>query len=187
MGRSGVEVASESARGLDDGGSPAGVLGWALGLVSGNHACELRYREPPVGEGKDKEEHVGSVGLGGDGAIVLCGCDAAASAACAAAPSFAVLAAALVGVGAMSVVAQIIVPLAASLAAPHERGQVVGTVMSGLLIGILASRTLSGLLGQFGGWRLVFAVAAAAMLALSVALRRALPSLPATEPGDTTP
>jgi predicted MFS family arabinose efflux permease len=107
---------------------------------------------------------------------------AAASAACAATPSFAVLAAALVGVGAMSVVAQVIVPLASSLAAPHERGKVVGTVMSGLLVGILASRTLSGLVAQLGGWRLVFALAAGAMLALSVVLRRALPSLPPSQP-----
>ncbi len=103
---------------------------------------------------------------------------ALACAACAAAPAFGVLAAALVAVGVTSVVAQIVVPLSASLAGPEERGQVVGTVMSGLLIGILIARTASGLVAELGGWRLVFVLAAAAMLALSLVLRRALPHAP---------
>ena len=106
---------------------------------------------------------------------------AAAAAACAAAPSFLVLAAALAALGTLSVVAMIVVPLAASLAGPQQRGQVVGTVMSGLLIGILASRTLSGLIAALGGWRLVFALAAAAMVALALALRRGLPVVAPTE------
>ncbi len=104
-----------------------------------------------------------------------------AAAACAAAPSFVVLAAALAALGALSVVAMIMVPLAATLAGPEHRGQVVGTVMSGVLIGILASRTLSGLIAAVGGWRLVFAVAAIAMLALAVVLRRGLPVVAPTE------
>jgi predicted MFS family arabinose efflux permease len=53
--------------------------------------------------------------------------------------------------------------------------------MSGLLIGILLSRTLSGLIAELGGWRLVFALAAVAMLALAVALRRGLSPIPPTE------
>jgi predicted MFS family arabinose efflux permease len=107
---------------------------------------------------------------------------AVALAVCAAAPSFAVLAAALLGAGALSVVAQIVVPLASTLAGPDERGQVVGTVMSGLLIGILSARTLAGLIAQLGGWRLVFALAAAAMLVLSLTLWRMLPTMPQAEP-----
>jgi predicted MFS family arabinose efflux permease len=106
---------------------------------------------------------------------------AAALAACAAAPSFGVLSAALIAVGALSVVAQIIVPLASTLAGPEERGQVVGTVMSGLLIGILSARTLSGLVAQLGGWRLVFVLAAGAMVILSLTLARTLPAVPQTE------
>lgn len=91
------------------------------------------------------------------------------------APSFAVLAAALLVVGVASAVAQIVVPLASSLAADDERGAVVGTVMSGLLIGILLARTLSGLLAEIGGWRFVFAVAAGVMLILAAVLQRSLP------------
>lgn len=93
----------------------------------------------------------------------------------AAAPSFSLLAAALLVVGVTSVVAQILVPLASTLAAENERGRVVGKVMSGLLVGILVARTASGLLSELGGWRLVFGLSAALMLALSAVLRRSLP------------
>jgi predicted MFS family arabinose efflux permease len=113
--------------------------------------------------------------------LVLLGA-AAASVAGAMAPSFAVLAACLVAIGVLSAVAQIVVPLASSLAGPDERGRVVGTVMSGLLIGILVARTVSGLVAELGGWRLVFAVGALAMLALSWLMRRALPPVPPVEP-----
>jgi predicted MFS family arabinose efflux permease len=91
------------------------------------------------------------------------------------APSFSVLAAALLVVGVTSVVAQILVPLASSLAAEEERGRVLGKVMSGLLVGILVARTASGLLSELDGWRLVFAISAALMLALSLVLHRSLP------------
>jgi predicted MFS family arabinose efflux permease len=100
---------------------------------------------------------------------------AVALAVCAAAPGFAVLAIGLIVVGALSCVAQILVPLAATLAAPQERGQVVGSVMSGLLIGILSARIVSGIVAQIGGWRLIFALAAGLMLVLAVVLRRVLP------------
>jgi predicted MFS family arabinose efflux permease len=96
-------------------------------------------------------------------------------AATAASPSFTLLAAALVVVGLTSVVAQILVPLASTLAAEHERGKVVGNVMSGLLVGILVARTASGLIAELGGWRLVFAVSAALMLVLAGVLRASLP------------
>jgi predicted MFS family arabinose efflux permease len=100
---------------------------------------------------------------------------ALALAATAASPSFPLLAAILALVGLTSVVAQILVPLASTLAAENERGRVVGNVMSGLLVGILVARTVSGLLAQAGGWRLVFAVSAALMLLLSGVLRVSLP------------
>jgi len=106
---------------------------------------------------------------------------AVATAACGAGTSFSVLAAALVAVGVLAAVAQIVVPLSSALAAPQERGRVVGTVMSGLLIGILAARTLSGLIAEIGGWRLSFIVASAGLLALSVLLRYGLPPAPPTE------
>ncbi len=77
--------------------------------------------------------------------------------------------------GLFSVVAQILVPLAATLAAPEKRGRVVGTIMSGLLLGILLARTIAGALAQLGGWQTVFWVASALMAALALALWRYLP------------
>jgi predicted MFS family arabinose efflux permease len=93
------------------------------------------------------------------------------------APSLAGLAIALAVVGTTSVVAQILVPFASALAGEDERGRVVGMVMSGLLIGILLARTFSGLVAQFGGWRLVYGLAAAGTLVLSIAVARALPDI----------
>ncbi|MEW2303209.1 MFS transporter [Streptomyces sp. NPDC006655] len=84
------------------------------------------------------------------------------------------LAASLVS-GATSVVAQILVPFAASLAPDHARGRVVGRVMSGLLTGILLSRTLSSLVSGVAGWRVVYLGSAVLMALLAVALRAALP------------
>lgn len=77
--------------------------------------------------------------------------------------------------GLLSVAAQVLVPFAADLAAPHQRGRIVGTVMSGLVLGMLLARTASGALSAAGGWRSAYWVAAVAMLALTAALHRALP------------
>ncbi|MGW4516012.1 MFS transporter [Streptomyces sp. NPDC004393] len=84
------------------------------------------------------------------------------------------LAASLIS-GATSVVAQILVPFAASLAPDHARGRIVGRVMSGLLTGILLSRTLSSLVSDLAGWRVVYLGSAVLMALLAVALRAALP------------
>ena len=83
-------------------------------------------------------------------------------------------------VGLFSTTAQMLVAFAASLVAPEARGKVVGTVMSGLLLGILLARTAAGYLAEFGGWRAVFWVAAVLMLLLAVALRSGLPLAPPT-------
>ncbi len=78
-------------------------------------------------------------------------------------------------IGVSSVVAQILVPYAAHLAPDHLRGRVVGRVMSGLLIGILLARTVSGVLSDAFGWRSVYWLAAALMLVQAAVLARALP------------
>jgi predicted MFS family arabinose efflux permease len=93
----------------------------------------------------------------------------------ASAPTLPVLAIALGVVASTSVVLQILIPFASTLAAEAERGRVVGTVVSGALTGILLARTASGLLASAAGWRAPFIVAAVAMAVLSVALWRALP------------
>lgn len=90
----------------------------------------------------------------------------------AASPVYGALLAALFAVGATTIIPQIIVPYAAHLARPESRGKVIGEVMSGLLIGILLSRTFSGLIGSEFGWRVVYWLAAGltAILFLLVAV-----------------
>jgi predicted MFS family arabinose efflux permease len=82
----------------------------------------------------------------------------------------------LVGLG--SVAAQMLVPLAASLANDESRGRVVGSVMSGLLLGILLARTLAGLVAGLAGWRTVYWVAAVLVLLLAIVLGWQLPDEP---------
>ncbi|MEV4075236.1 MFS transporter [Nonomuraea fuscirosea] len=79
--------------------------------------------------------------------------------------------------GLASVGAQVVVPFAATLADPAERGRVVGTVMTGLILGLLLARTASGTLSELGGWRTVYWVNAALMALTAVLLRVFLPRL----------
>ncbi len=78
-------------------------------------------------------------------------------------------------IGLTSVGTQMIVPFAADLAAEASRGRTIARVMSGLLAGILLSRTASGLLAQAAGWRSIYWVAAAVLAVMAVVLFRVLP------------
>ncbi len=78
-------------------------------------------------------------------------------------------------VGASSTVAQQIVPFAASLASPEKRGSTIGTVMAGVLSGILFSRTLSGFVGQHAGWREMFWIGVPLALGAAALMYFALP------------
>jgi predicted MFS family arabinose efflux permease len=100
---------------------------------------------------------------------------AAALVAAGLAPYYGIFLVASVLVGSTSVVAQILVPLAAHLAPERERGRIVGTVMGGLLLGILLARTVSSLVAAAWGWRTIYLVSGALMVALSAVLLRTLP------------
>jgi predicted MFS family arabinose efflux permease len=89
--------------------------------------------------------------------------------------SFTLLAAGTLTTGLFSVAAQVLVPMAASFAAPGTSGRAVGLVMSGLLVGILASRSVAGVLSDLGGWNAVYWVGALATAGVALLLRRALP------------
>jgi predicted MFS family arabinose efflux permease len=80
------------------------------------------------------------------------------------APNIHILLIASLFIGASSMIPQLLIPMAAHLADPHERGKKIGFVMSGLLIGILLSRTFSGLVAAHFGWRSMFYIAAALMV-----------------------
>ena len=78
--------------------------------------------------------------------------------------------------GLFSVVVQVLVPFAATLAAPERRGKVVGTVMSGLLLGILLARTVAGALANLGSWRIVYWVGGAGMILVAAAVLQPRPA-----------
>lgn len=102
---------------------------------------------------------------------------AAALAATAFAPSFPTLLIAVALVGACSVAGQILTPLAGDLATDEQRGRVLGTVASGLMLGILIARAVGGLVADLLGWQAIFVAAAAIMLTLALILGRRLPEL----------
>jgi predicted MFS family arabinose efflux permease len=97
------------------------------------------------------------------------------------APTFSVLLAALCGLGLTTVSAQLLTPLASELAEPERRGQVVSTVAAGALIGILLSRTISGLVADVLGWRAIYGIAAVITIILAAILYKIIPRL---EPRD---
>jgi len=109
---------------------------------------------------------------------VLLLCSAVALTACALAPSIGTLLAALGAVGLTTVSGQILTPLAGDLAEESQRGRVVGTVASGILTGILVSRTVSGLIADAAGWRAIYGLAAVVAVLFAVLLHRAIPPLP---------
>jgi predicted MFS family arabinose efflux permease len=133
-----------------------GQLGYAAGLLFIVPAGDIVRRRPLL-----------------TGLLALC---AVTLAGAALAPDLAVLAAAVALCCVTSVVVQMLVPYAATLASDNERSRVIGTLMGGLLIGILLSRTFAGVVAAaFGGWRTVYAVGAVFMAVTAVTLRRALP------------
>jgi len=85
------------------------------------------------------------------------------------------LAAASLAIGITTIAPQLILPFAAHLALPRERGKVVGNVMSGLFIGILLARTVSGYIGASLGWRAMYWIAGGLITVLTVAVLRWLP------------
>ncbi|MFE9368969.1 MFS transporter [Streptomyces sp. NPDC006711] len=87
----------------------------------------------------------------------------------AAAPNLSALAAAAALIGGVTVIPQILVPLASELAPPARRASVVGNVQIGLMTGIIGSRVIGGLVGEALGWRAVY-VLAAALTALTGAI-----------------
>jgi predicted MFS family arabinose efflux permease len=100
---------------------------------------------------------------------------AAALLAAAAAPNLGVLLAASLAIGLAATLAQDIVPAMATLAPEAHRGKLVGTVMTGLLLGILLSRVVSGWVAEQWGWRTMFVLAASSIALLGVAVWFRLP------------
>lgn len=133
----------------------ASQAGYALGLLL----------IVPLGDVLDRRKL--AVGLLGATALFL--------ALTAAAPNGALLLTGTVAVALTAVGAQVVVGYASALVPDERRGQAVATVMSGILLGGLLARTVSGALATLGGWRTVYWVSAVPVAVMAVALHRFLP------------
>jgi predicted MFS family arabinose efflux permease len=92
------------------------------------------------------------------------------------APNLPVLLVLGAAVGVTTVVPQVLLPMAAGLVPDDRRGAVTGTLLSGLLAGILLARTFGGVLGEWLGWRGPYLVAAGLVVLVAGALARAVPA-----------
>ncbi|XZF14995.1 MFS transporter [Chitinophagaceae bacterium MMS25-I14] len=131
------------------------VAGRITYLTQAGYAAGLLFLVP-LGDMLERKKHILGTTVFAIAALLLA----------AFAPGFAVLQIACFCIGFGSVVPQLILPMAAHLAEPANRGKVIGNVMSGLLLGILLSRTISGALGGWLGWRAMFGIAAGICAAL---------------------
>jgi predicted MFS family arabinose efflux permease len=96
----------------------------------------------------------------------------------AAAPSINLLIAGSVLIGMFASVTHVALPIAPDLVSHEQRGRAIGTVMTGLLLGILLARTFSGWVSGIHGWRWVFVVAAVMNVAFVPLIKRVMPKLP---------
>lgn len=98
------------------------------------------------------------------------------------APNLATLLAASIAIGCTAAVTHVVVPIAPELADEEERGRAIGTVMTGLLLGVLLARSVSGWIASFLGWRAVFVFAALCNAAFVPLMLSKLPKLPPHKP-----
>ena len=88
--------------------------------------------------------------------------------------------------GICSVMPQIFIPIAAQFSQPEKKAQNVGVLVSGLLTGILGSRVVSGIVGEYWGWRTIFYIASVLMLICIFVIVRILPDMPSNYKGTYT-
>ncbi|MHA6313050.1 MULTISPECIES: MFS transporter [Pantoea] len=141
-----------------------GAVGMVPMLTQAGYALGILLLAP-LGDRHDRRTIIFIKGLLLVAALLLCGFSGGLSA---------LLIASFV-TGLTATVAQDIVPASAALAPERSRGKTVGTVMTGLLVGILLSRVISGVVAEYFGWRTMYMVAALAVLLISLTLWRVLP------------
>ncbi|KAA5969145.1 MULTISPECIES: MFS transporter [unclassified Pantoea] len=141
-----------------------GAVGMVPMLTQAGYALGILLLAP-LGDRHDRRTIIFIKGLLLVAALLLCGFSAGLSA---------LLIASFV-TGLTATVAQDIVPASAALAPERSRGKTVGTVMTGLLVGILLSRVVSGVVAEYLGWRTMYLIAALSVLLITLTLRRVLP------------
>lgn len=190
---------------LHDASSTSPFVYFILAVIAGGGAANVYYHQPVLGQllsafGPSAATLVATATLLGYGLGILLLVPlgdtwprrtlivgqqlvlAAALAACAMAPSLLFLTLASAAVGAFATTAQQAIPFSAELASPQDRGRIVGRTMTGLLLGVLLSRTVSGAFADVYGWRGVFAAAAGVSLVFAGV---ATVFLPRTQPAST--
>ncbi|MDQ7807787.1 MFS transporter [Amycolatopsis sp. A133] len=148
---------------------PAAGLGWIVAAGQLGYLAGLALLVP-LGDLRDRRRLIaGHLALTAAGALVA-----------AAATRLWVLLAGLALTGLFAVVVQTTVSYAAALAKPGERGRTLGAVTSGVVLGILGARVAAGGLATAWGWRSVYVVLAALLLALAGLVLKTLPPDPRT-------
>ena len=139
-------------------------IGWVVGATQAGYALGLLLIVP-LGDLIDRKRLL--LGQLLFSALALVGVGMA--------PNWALFLLALAITGLMAVMVQVMVAHAASLAAPGQQGQAVGTVTSGIVLGILLARLVSGGLADLAGWRSVYLFTAGLLMLLALVLWRSLP------------
>ncbi|AAN66131.1 MULTISPECIES: MFS transporter [Pseudomonas] len=139
-------------------------IGWVVGATQAGYALGLLLIVP-LGDLVDRKRLL--LGQLLFAALALVGVGMA--------PNWAILLLALAITGLMAVMVQVMVAHAASLASPGQQGQAVGTVTSGVVLGILLARLASGGLADLAGWRSVYLASAGLLMLLALVLWRSLP------------
>lgn len=154
-------------------GVPVASIGAVTGATQAGYALGLVFIVP-LGDVFDRKRLILTQ-------LLLC---ALALVLVAVAQAWALLLGAMVMVGLMAVVVQVLVAHAATLATPAQQGQAVGSITSGIVLGILLARLVSGVLADLVGWRGVYLCSAALMLGMALMLHRRMPGWkPAAMPG----
>ena len=146
-------------------GVSSGAIGVVVTATQAGYALGLLFIVP-LGDLLDRKKLIVSQLL--LSAVALCAVGLA--------ESWGVLLGAMALVGLLAVVVQVVVACTASLASPDERGAAVGTVTSGVVLGILLARFASGVVADLAGWRAVYLVSAALMVGMALLLWRTLPA-----------
>ncbi|WP_426155582.1 MFS transporter [Pseudomonas sp. TSRC2-2] len=146
-------------------GVSSGAIGVVVTATQAGYALGLLFIVP-LGDLLDRKKLIVSQLL--LSAVALCAVGLA--------ESWGVLLGAMALVGLLAVVVQVVVACTASLASPDERGAAVGTVTSGVVLGILLARFTSGVVADLAGWRAVYLVSAALMVGMALLLWRTLPA-----------
>lgn len=146
-------------------GTNASAIGAIPALTQGGYAAGL-FLVVPLGDVVERRRLV----------LVLLALAGVSLAVTAIAPSLTALLPLSFAIGVFSVVPQVLIPFAASRALPEARGRTIGTIMGGLLTGILLARTVSGFVGAHAGWRTMYGGAAVLMALVAVVLSTSMPA-----------